>query len=992
MSYLSSIPRMTGLLSVFKVSLAGVLSLTTGLAQAQSASPLMLTHDPLTLSAELAILEAEPNQTSYYLVAYHGPIQPDWKTQLSAAAEIMEAVPPFAFLVRTTQAQADTIATWPPVQAVTLFQPAYRISQRALDQLYTADLTTGQIPYTDLAISVFRDEDLDRITAQLRQLGSMPPTLTTTPWRSKLIVSLPTAKIGQAAAIAGIRWIEPVPQWQVFNNKSATLLNVAPVRDSHGLYGAGQTLGIADTGIDAGELTVENLLDDFEDGAGGSRITQIMDVANDGRSSDVRTGHGTHVAGSAVGNGLLSGCAPLLNQFPDGCFAGMAPKAHLVFQALENNDNGQFLPPTDLNTLFAQAQTAGANLHSNSWGTTSSGEYTLDAQEVDQYSWDHPDFLIVFAAGNSGVDRDADGLVDLWNMATPATAKNTLSIGSSEGNRPDEGLINTWGLGSPTQFPAQPIASDPLSDNPNGLAASSSRGPTWDGRYKPDLVTPGTNILSTRSSQISGSGWAPHANSNYMYLGGTSMATPLAAGSALLLREYLMTAQGFTAPSAALLKAALINSAENIAPGQYGTGVQQEIPTIPPTQAAGWGRLNLGQGVYPTAPFNILYYDQAGDQALNTNEMAEFALAVTDSSQPLKINLAWNDYPGSPPFGGLVNDLDLQVTAPDGTVHHPANSQPSATHLLSNDTDAASLDITDATRVAVQFTPSAYPAHLSAIRFLWVNLGSSTDNLEVVVYDDDGNNGLPGTELSRTTLNFASVGWITFGLDLTIHSGSYYLSLEATAATQFIAIEKDTNPTGRSLVHNGSEWLTSPHTYYIRSLVNTLEPATLSDHTNNVEGITLDQPTPGLYTIRVKGYNVPFGPQSYAVVASGNIAQCTLDIDQNAQADALTDGLLLLRYLFGFRGETLMANAIDPVHSTRNTAAAVESYLAQCQPVWDIDNNQQTDALTDGLLVIRYLFGFRGDTLLENAVDTLHGTRLTAEAVEHYLQALIPAP
>ncbi len=134
------------------------------------------------------------------------------------------------------------------------------------------------------------------------------------------------------------------------------------------------------------------------------------------------------------------------------------------------------------------------------------------------------------------------------------------------------------------------------------MVAFSARGPCLDGRYKPDIVAPGTWILSTRSSvatfpdNFGRPGWGAY-NSYYLYNGGTSMATPLAAGAAALMREYLMEEKGFSPPSAALIKAALLNSAEDISPGQYGTGSAQEIPDSPvPNNVEGWGRLNLAGG------------------------------------------------------------------------------------------------------------------------------------------------------------------------------------------------------------------------------------------------------------------------------------------------------------------------------------------------------------------------------------------------------------
>ncbi|MEE9425873.1 MAG: PQQ-dependent sugar dehydrogenase [Methylococcales bacterium] len=119
-------------------------------------------------------------------------------------------------------------------------------------------------------------------------------------------------------------------------------------------------------------------------------------------------------------------------------------------------------------------------------------------------------------------------------------------------------------------------------------------------------------------------------------------------------------------------------------------------------------------------------------------------------------------------------------------------------------------------------------------------------------------------------------------------------------------------------------------------------------------------------------------------------ASCTLDTDGNASVDALTDGLLFIRHMFGSRGDSLIDSAMG-VGCTRCTAAEIETYMDQCAAsgTSDIDGNGEIDALTDGLLDIRYLFGSRGEALITDAVGA-GCTRCTAVEVEGYLQGLSP--
>ena len=101
----------------------------------------------------------------------------------------------------------------------------------------------------------------------------------------------------------------------------------------------------------------------------------------------------------------------------------------------------------------------------------------------------------------------------------------------------------------------------------------------------------------------------------------------------------------------------------------------------------------------------------------------------------------------------------------------------------------------------------------------------------------------------------------------------------------------------------------------------------------------------------------------------------------------LTDGLLVVRWLFGFTGATLVEGAVS-TGCTRCTAPEIEARLAAIGDQLDIDGDGETEPLTDGVLVMRWLFGFRGDVLISFAVDELECTRCTAAAIESYLAGL----
>src|SRR5262249_11567989 len=145
--------------------------------------------------------------------------------------------------------------------------------------------------------------------------------------------------------------------------------------------------------------------------------------------------------------------------------------------------------------------------------------------------------------------------------------------------------------------------------------------------------------------------WGLHeTNANYAYSGGTSMATPLAAGMGTLVRQWLTT-RGLANPSAAAVKATLLDTTADMAPGQYGTGPTQEVPSSRPNSVEGWGRADLAFMNAP-APYALWVDDHTA--GLATNNVVNYAdtlarpLEVLDSSQPLRVMLAWTDWPGSP--------------------------------------------------------------------------------------------------------------------------------------------------------------------------------------------------------------------------------------------------------------------------------------------------------------------------------------------------------
>ena len=114
----------------------------------------------------------------------------------------------------------------------------------------------------------------------------------------------------------------------------------------------------------------------------------------------------------------------------------------------------------------------------------------------------------------------------------------------------------------------------------------------------------------------------------------------------------------------------------------------------------------------------------------------------------------------------------------------------------------------------------------------------------------------------------------------------------------------------------------------------------------------------------------------------------SFDVDESLQAQPLTDGLLVIRHLFGFSGDALTSGAVAS-DANRDASEVIASYLTDADSQLDIDGDGESKPLTDGLLLIRYLFGFSGDSLISGAIGT-GAERDTADEVEAYIEERVP--
>ena len=649
--------------------------------------------------------------TRPYLVQFSGHIQPAWKLAVAAAGgTICGYVPENALIVEAAPDRLDALTAIAAVQWIGEYEPEDKLAVNLLARHHSAP---GTNETASITIVTFRAGDLDRVKAAVIALGGRVNRAATGASRGIVRASVPAAGVLALATMGEVKWIEPFRPHVLYNNVAVqpSLMNVTPVWDTYGLNGASQIVAVADTGLDSGNLAT--LHPDFT-----NRVLTTYALGRPGNWNDTY-GHGTHVCGSVLGDG---------SAYSNGYYRGVAWGAQLVMQSLLDSGNGLGGIPADLNDLFLPAYTNGARVHSNSWGTPEFGVYNTDCQNADTFVWNHPDMLILFAAGNDGRDVAHNGVIAYNRISEPGTAKNVLTVGAAESQRPSgSGGVSayTWGYEWAVDFPTAPISSDRISTSADGvhqgMAAFSSRGPCNDGRSKPDIVAPGTDIVSCRSRAASSTGWGPvSGTTNYMFDGGTSMATPLTAGAAVLTRQFFVERRGMTNPSAALIKATLLNGARSLSPGQYGTGAAREIPAGPrPNPVEGWGHVNLAATLFPAAGLTNGFWD--GD-SLQTGQTNSYAIAATGTNR-LSITLAWSDYPAEPAAATmLVNDLDLCVIDPDGTTHF-ASGRASPDRV--NNVEGVDLDPAPAGTVTVRVAGYNVPSGPQPYALVWSSSATS---------------------------------------------------------------------------------------------------------------------------------------------------------------------------------------------------------------------------------------------------------------------------
>lgn len=638
--------------------------------------------------------------TDFILVQSRNPLDPDQKDDLvRAGAEMLEFLGSNAYLCRYEPANLEPLRAKPYIKEVSIYLRELK-STMALKEAIDRD--TGTEDYeVDCILHESPDIVASKVAPRVAEAAKVgEDELEVGANKIRLVIN--RERLGDLVKLDFINRIEQVYADVVTNDLArGTLLTpgeggaVGVISETYA--GRGQTVCVADTGFDLGTRAGTDIPAGvvahpaFED-----RVIRVDTPwpGDDGFDTD---GHGTHVCASICGSGVYRAKGK-----PEVAIQGTAPLARILVQSLskplKSNPRMKFLTvPLDLTRLLDAAYDEGIRIHSNSWSTRWDNtvgqlDYEGQATQIDRFVYGavppltadkektsgkpkpalmapppHEDFVVLIAAGNNGLPEDRAR----WpaQIATAAAAKNAITVGAVGSTRPNDTRMFVGAAG------ARAVTGI------NDTAVFSSRGPTKVGRIKPDIVAPGVAILSAASRALDAEALATarrlfgdSGDDDWIFKSGTSMATPLVAGCVALVREALEDLHGNRAPSAALVKALLVNGAVNFS-GRLGPGfahdyeqgfgrvmVESSIGMVRDgTFADGRGDGSSGSNTAHDVPGLI----QTGTEAQRRWESGDIAVPVGLGRCRLVATLAYPDPAGAE----LHNAMNLIVESGGASRH-----------------------------------------------------------------------------------------------------------------------------------------------------------------------------------------------------------------------------------------------------------------------------------------------------------------------------------
>jgi len=521
----------------------------------------------------------------HQIIQFHSPTDEEYRDTLrSKGVKFISYIPENAWIVKLN-AEKDQIVSEEKVKYLGKYKNDYRVHPVLREGSGSVEVETN----------LFKKPELD--ADFLDKYGSVEKLS-----NKKYRIDTTYSHISDIASEEDVKWVSPTPPGlETTNDRSRQIIDVERLQNApDNLNGSGFTAAMWDGGWAGEHADLNQTL-----GWTGNPKTIRNDTGHSVKE------HGTHVAGTMLGNGTL-----------ENAYRGMAPQSRLITYEWPGTDYN--FETEILNETGFASNDFGSVVSQNSWGYSiddtndeKMGNYDSISRVYDNITANYSDvnpLSIVFSAGNEG-NEDYDYSPKYNRTTGPgATAKNTISVGAIDGNL-DISSLSSW-------------------------------GPTDDNRIKPTLVAHGDSVQST----IPGN--------NYGYKRGTSMAAPAISGSVILLNQQYNRTHG-ELPPPATAKALLVHNAEDL----NRTG---------PDYITGWGVVNATETVdyiEQSDQKNLIKRD-----SVSTGEYNNYTLEVSDNSNKLNFTLVWSDYPSEESSSKhLINDLDLEVRNSTGGRYYPWN-------------------------------------------------------------------------------------------------------------------------------------------------------------------------------------------------------------------------------------------------------------------------------------------------------------------------------
>ena len=448
-----------------------------------------------------------------------------------------------------------------------------------------------------LSVSFWPDRDLYAEAEAVAALGVEVLNLYDTGRYLRADVRAGNRQVLEMARLPGVKWITENAIATPRNNQSRWVIQTNILNDVK-FWLAGITGVNVTIGHIDGRIAESSCY--FDDPTGVAPGPQHRKIKwwSSGSGQD---SHGTHTAGSAAGD------REPVNGSIDG--NGMAPHAWLVHQS-------GFPSSSQLGNWLQTAHNQGARIHTNSWGDDFTTAYNQWCADIDAYMHDNQNGLVCFAATNGS------------SLKNPENAKSVVAvIATSSSNVENHG--------------------------------SGGKGPTADGRHKPEVMAPGCSTWSASTGSCS-----------TVSMCGTSMACPVVAGGAALVKQYFedgyypsgsANAADSLSPTGSLIRAVLANSTDDM-DGMAGW----------PSYSEGWGRILLDNTLFLAGDNQGLWVqDVRHNSGLSTGQTHTYTVNVPAGSSRIRFTMCFSDEPGAVNSSApVVNNLNLKITAPNGTWYH----------------------------------------------------------------------------------------------------------------------------------------------------------------------------------------------------------------------------------------------------------------------------------------------------------------------------------